>query len=111
MYVDERWQLVLLRLEVASVRATDYSLRHRLTEYLGGIIFPIFFHRVMLEVGFNGALRYTALMIGILMAASCFLITARLPRRNWDWDTKWFDVTLFKEKQFALFTIGAFFAM
>ncbi|KAF2009284.1 MFS general substrate transporter [Aaosphaeria arxii CBS 175.79] len=78
---------------------------------LGGVIFPIFFHRVMERVGFYGAIRYTALMIGILMAVSCFLITARLPRKKWDWQAKWFDVTLFKQKQFGLFTIGSFLTM
>jgi len=77
----------------------------------GGVVFPIFFHRVMQKVGFYGAVRYTALMIGILMAVSCFLVTSRLPRKRWDWETKWLDLTLFKEKQFALFTIGAHFAM
>jgi len=65
----------------------------------------------MQQVGFYGAVRYTALLIGILLAASCFLITARLPRKTWDWGMKWFDLTLFKEKQFALFTVGAHFAM
>ncbi|ORY03674.1 major facilitator superfamily domain-containing protein [Clohesyomyces aquaticus] len=75
---------------------------------LGGVIFPIFVDRIMQRVGFFGAVRYTALMIGILMAASCFLITARLPRKKWDWEMTWFDLTLFKEKQFAFFTIGAF---
>jgi hypothetical protein len=63
------------------------------------------------RVGFYGAIRYTALMIGILMLASCFLITSRLPRKKWDWDVKWFDLTLFREKQFAIFTTGAFFGM
>ncbi|KAJ4297897.1 hypothetical protein N0V90_005796 [Kalmusia sp. IMI 367209] len=50
-------------------------------------------------------------MIGILMVASCFLITSRLPRKKWDWNVKWFDLTLFKEKQFAIFTTGAFLGM
>jgi hypothetical protein len=65
----------------------------------------------MLKVGFYGAIRYTALVIGVLMVTSCFLITSRLPRKNWGWGTKWFDLTLFKQKEFALFTIGAHFAM
>jgi MFS family permease len=85
--------------------------RQDLTNCLGGVIFPIFFDKVMHRVGFYGAIRYTALMIGILMAFSCILITSRLPRKKWDSKLKWFDLTLFKEKRFALFTIGAFFAM
>jgi MFS family permease len=85
--------------------------RQDLTNCLDGVIFPIFFDKVMHRVGFYGAIRYTALMIGILMAFSCILITSRLPRKKWDSKLKWFDLTLFKEKRFALFTIGAFFAM
>ena len=65
----------------------------------------------MEQVGFYGAIRYTALMIGVLMAASCFLISSRMPRKKWDWGVQWFDLTLFKEKQFAIFTIGAFLGM
>ncbi|KAL5425789.1 hypothetical protein PMIN04_002401 [Paraphaeosphaeria minitans] len=78
---------------------------------LGGVIFPIFFPRVMDQVGFSGAIRYTALMIGILLLASCFVITSRLPRKKWDWGVQWFDLTLFKDKQFAIFTTGAFLGM
>ncbi|KAK9234203.1 major facilitator superfamily domain-containing protein [Lipomyces kononenkoae] len=78
---------------------------------LGGVIFPIFFNRVMEIVGFYRAVRYAALFISILLAASCFLVQARLPRKNWNPEIKWFDVDLFKEKEFALYTIGAFFVM
>jgi hypothetical protein len=88
-----------------------FVLETSLTIKTGGVIFPIFFHRVMQQVGFNGAVRYTALLMGIPLAASCFLIRPRLPRKKWDWSVKWFDLTLFKERQFALFTIGAHFGM
>lgn len=76
-----------------------------------GIIFPIFLNKVVGEVGFYGAVRYTALLVGILLAASCFMVTSRLPRKQWDGKAKWFDLTLFKEKQFALYSLGAFFVM
>jgi hypothetical protein len=88
-----------------------FFLETSLTIKTGGVIFPIFFHRVMQQVGFNGAVRYTALLMGIPLAASCFLIKSRFPRKKWDWSVKWFDLTLFKERQFALFTIGAHFGM
>ncbi|OQD73365.1 hypothetical protein PENDEC_c015G00885 [Penicillium decumbens] len=77
----------------------------------GGIIFPIFLNKVVGEVGFYGVVRYTALLVGILLAASCFMVTSRLPRKQWDGKAKWFDLTLFKEKQFALYSLGAFFVM
>ncbi len=78
---------------------------------LGGVVFPIFLDRVMKDVGFNGALRYTALFIGILLAASCFMVQARLPRKKWDPTVKWFDASLFKQKQFAFFALGSFLGM
>lgn len=78
---------------------------------LGGVIFPIFFNKVMGEVGFKGALRYTALFIGILLASSCFLVTARLPRKKWNRDAKWIDFRLFKQKEVALYCIGSFLCM
>ncbi|KAI9730904.1 MAG: hypothetical protein M1834_005622 [Cirrosporium novae-zelandiae] len=66
---------------------------------------------VMDQVGFYGALRYTALFVGILLASSCFLVTARLPRRKWNRNAKWIDFRLFKQKQIALYAFGSFLAM
>ncbi|KAF2115917.1 major facilitator superfamily domain-containing protein [Lophiotrema nucula] len=78
---------------------------------LGGVIFPIFFDRVQRQVGFKGAVRYTALFIGILLAVSCFMVKSRLPRKKWNPDQKWFDLAMFKQKQFAVYTIGSFLVM
>ena len=78
---------------------------------LGGVIFPIFFNQVMAEVGFYGATRYTALLVGITLAMSCCLLRARLPRRKWNHQAKWFDPSLLKEKHFALYTVGSFLVM
>lgn len=77
----------------------------------GGVIFPFFLNRIVGEKGFNGAVRYTALFIGVLLAGSCFMVRSRLPRKAWDSKAQWFDFTLFKEKQFALYSLGAFFFM
>lgn len=78
---------------------------------LGGVIFPVFFTRVSDAVGFNGAVRYTALFIGIMLAVSCFAVRARLPRKKWDGQAKWADLTLFRSKQFVLFAAGSFLVM
>ena len=69
------------------------------------------FTAAMQRVGFYGAVRYTALLIGILLVLSCFAVRPRLPRKKWNRDAKWFDVALFKEKQFAFYTFGSFFVM
>lgn len=78
---------------------------------LGGVIFPIFFDRIMAQVGFAGALRYTASFIGICLAVSCFLVRARLPCKKWNPDVKWFDLSLFRQKQFAIYSIGSYLVM
>jgi MFS family permease len=78
---------------------------------LGGVIFPIFLNRMRQLVGFYGAVRYTALFIGILLVLSCFLIRARLPRKKWDHEAKWFDMNLFLQKQFACYTLGSYLVM
>lgn len=75
---------------------------------VGGVIFPVFLHRTIESIGFPGALRYVALLIGILLASSCFMVQARLPRRKWNRDAKWFDLSLFRQKEFALYTFGSF---
>ncbi|CAJ2511204.1 Uu.00g068290.m01.CDS01 [Anthostomella pinea] len=78
---------------------------------LGGVVFPVFLDRLMASVGFAGALRYTALLIGVCLALSCFMVRARQPRRKWDPEAKWFDMTLFGQKQFAFYAVGSFFVM
>ncbi|KAJ5739415.1 hypothetical protein N7533_012199 [Penicillium manginii] len=78
---------------------------------IGGVLFPIFLDRMVKNVGFYGAVRYTALFVGVILAASCFLVRARLPRKTWNRETPWLDVTLFKQKQFAVYTLGSFFVM
>ena len=78
---------------------------------IGGVIFPFFVHKLVGEVGFFGAVRYTALLIGILLAVACCLITSRMPTKKWNKDAKWFDIGLFKDVRFALYTVGAFLVM
>ncbi|KAH8660451.1 putative MFS transporter [Xylariales sp. PMI_506] len=78
---------------------------------LGGVVYPIFIDRVILKVGFYGAIRYTALLVGVPLVASLFMIRARLPRKKWNSEVPWFDMSLFREKQFALYVFGAYMVM
>ncbi len=77
----------------------------------GGIVFPIFLNKVLDEVGFAGMVRYSALFVGILLASSCLLITARLPRKKWNPKLNWIDFSLFKDPAFASYTVGAYLVM
>jgi hypothetical protein len=65
----------------------------------------------MEDIGFYGAVRYTALFMGILLTVSCCLITARLPPKPWNSKAKWMDFALLKDKSFALYTVGSFLVM
>lgn len=78
---------------------------------LGGVIFPFFLSRVMESVEFKGAVRYTALFIGILLVLSWTMLRARLPRKKWNRQAKWFDMSLFKRREFACYTLGSYLAM
>jgi uncharacterized membrane protein len=55
--------------------------------------------------------RYCALFVGILLAFSCFFVTARLPKKPWNAKLNWIDFTLFKDPAFASYTVGAFLVM
>lgn len=65
-------------------------------------------NRVIEEIGFTGAMRYTALFIGILEAFMCALIKSRLPRKKWDPNLKWFELGMLIDKKFGTYTVGAF---
>lgn len=86
-------------------------MRGTLTIALGGIIFPFFLNKVLGEKGFPGMVRYCALFVGILLASSCSLVTARLPKKPWNSKLNWIDLTLFKEPAFASYTVGAYLVM
>ncbi|KAB8211646.1 major facilitator superfamily domain-containing protein [Aspergillus parasiticus] len=77
---------------------------------LKGVIFPIFIDRIVAEVGFYGAVRYTALCVNIIRAISCCLMRTHLPCTKWNGKAKWFGITLSKEKHFAIYTIGGDYA-
>lgn len=78
---------------------------------LGGVIFPLFLYKLIGEVGFPGAIRYTALFLGVILTIGCLFIRGRLPRRKWNKEAKWFDWSLLVEPKFGFFTFGVFFVM
>ncbi|CRG91816.1 putative transporter MCH4 [Talaromyces islandicus] len=73
--------------------------------------FPIILNRVIDSMRFFGAVRYTVLFVGVPLAVSCIMVGAGLPRRKWNSKLPWFNVTLFKQKQFALYAFGSFLVM
>ena len=78
---------------------------------LGGVILPFLVNRVIEDVGFAGAMRYIALFEGLLLLVACVLVKARLPRKKWNSNLKWFDAKLLTDKSFGLYTLGAYLVM
>ena len=77
----------------------------------GGVIFPFFVDQIIADIGFAGAMRYTALLIGILMVLACGLVKSRLPEKKWNKNLKWFDFGMLMDKTFGIYTVGAFLVM
>jgi MFS family permease len=78
---------------------------------VGGVVFPVFLESVIKAKGFYAAVRWTALVVGVLLGGACWFIRGRLPRKGWEWERRWFDGGLFSERQFGFYTFGAFFVM
>ncbi|KAL1965916.1 hypothetical protein VTN77DRAFT_5049 [Rasamsonia byssochlamydoides] len=75
---------------------------------LGGVIHPIYLRILIQQIGFPGAVRYAALVIGVCTVLSCLSVSTRLPRKKWDHDTSFFDLRLFKDPAFVMYSLGGF---
>jgi nitrate/nitrite transporter NarK len=50
---------------------------------LGGFIYPLFFDRVIADVGFVAAMRWSCILVEVALGVGCVLVSARLPKK-WD---------------------------
>lgn len=76
-----------------------------------GVIFPMFFDKTIAQVELGSALRYAGFIIGTLLALSCFLVRARMPRKKWDPNVKLIDLGLFKDAPFGRYKVGSFLVL
>ena len=77
----------------------------------GGVVFPFLVNELIRDIGFAGAMRYTALFIGILLVAACALVRSRMPRKKWNKRLKWFELGMLMDRSFGTYTFGAFLVM
>lgn len=75
---------------------------------VGGVVFPILVTELIAKVGFPSAVRWTALMLGVLLAIACVCISSPFPPKGLG-DRKRGDVSAFKDPSWLGFTLGAFF--
>lgn len=76
---------------------------------LGGVVFPIFLAQLFDKVGFGAALRWAALLVGVLLAiANLFIIPVNEPK-GWAAKRSLFRTGVFKQLDFLLYLSGCFF--
>ncbi|KAF2811312.1 MFS general substrate transporter [Mytilinidion resinicola] len=79
---------------------------------LGGVIHPIYVSHMTENKGFPGALRYTALFLGLCLIPVCVFVRARLPPKKWDSnDMTFINFSLFLQKGFFFYSLGSFFVL
>jgi MFS family permease len=74
----------------------------------GGVVFPIMLARLFDQIGFRQTLRYTALMIGIMLAIANLLVTSPLPPKGLAGRKTLISFATFKKPAYLLFVSGSF---
>ncbi|KAH6853951.1 major facilitator superfamily domain-containing protein [Chaetomium sp. MPI-CAGE-AT-0009] len=74
----------------------------------GGVVFPIMLARLFDQIGFRQTLRYTALMIGIMLAIANLLVTSPLPPKGLAGRRSLISFATFKKLTYLLFVSGSF---
>ncbi|KAI9849205.1 MAG: hypothetical protein M1838_000225 [Thelocarpon superellum] len=75
---------------------------------LGGVVFPIFLTTLFDRIGFAPTLRWTALMLGILLVAANLLISPLHKPKGWQGKRSIASLAAFRSPPFLLYVSGAF---
>ncbi|MCJ1468034.1 hypothetical protein MMC07_006660 [Pseudocyphellaria aurata] len=76
---------------------------------VGGVIFPIFLARLFKQVGFASAIRWSALLIGILLVFANLLVFSPNKPKGWGAKRSLIRFSVFKNPDFVIYVAGAFF--
>ncbi|CAM1502358.1 Fc.00g043420.m01.CDS01 [Cosmosporella sp. VM-42] len=74
----------------------------------GGVVFPIMLARLFDQIGFRQTLRWTALMIGVMLALANILITTANPPKGLAGRRSLVSLAVFKKPTYLLFAAGSF---
>ncbi|KAK7413974.1 hypothetical protein QQX98_007157 [Neonectria punicea] len=74
----------------------------------GGVIFPIMLARLFDKVGFRATLRWTALMIGVMLVVANLLVTTARPPKGLAGRRELISLATLKKPTYLLFAAGSF---
>ncbi|KKY38559.1 putative mfs transporter [Diaporthe ampelina] len=75
---------------------------------VGGVIFPIFLAQLFDQVGFGATMRWTALMVGVLLAIANVLVVPPMSPKGWAARRNILSVAVFKKPSYLFFVGGSF---
>lgn len=76
---------------------------------LGGVIYPIVFHRLQPTIGFAWTVRIMGFIMLVTLAVSCVIMRDRLADKRSNQRRSLIDLSAFKEPPFCLFAATIFF--
>lgn len=79
-----------------------------LTASLGGLVFPVMLARLFEQIGFRQTLRYTGLMVGVLLAIANLLVTSPIPPKGLSGRRSLINLDNFKRPTYLIFVGGSF---
>ncbi|KAK4144405.1 uncharacterized protein C8A04DRAFT_11519 [Dichotomopilus funicola] len=74
----------------------------------GGLVFPIMLARLFAQIGFRQTLRYTGLMVGVLLAIANLLVTTPIPPKGLSGRRSLVSLANFKRPTYLIFVGGSF---
>ncbi|KAK7733339.1 hypothetical protein SLS53_008236 [Cytospora paraplurivora] len=75
---------------------------------VGGVVFPIFLAQLFDQVGFGATMRWTALMVGILLVIANVLVVPPMKPKGWAARRNILSVAVFKKPSYLFFVGGSF---
>ncbi|KAL1616950.1 hypothetical protein SLS56_011217 [Neofusicoccum ribis] len=75
---------------------------------VGGVIFPIFLAKLFDNIGFRPTIRWTALMVGVLLLIANILVVPPMQPKGWAGRRTLLSLAAFKKTPYLLFVGGSF---
>lgn len=105
--------IVLAGSSTGNILFTSNLEKHLLIKSLalGGVVHSLYLHILISKVGFPAAVRWSALVIGTSGAIASTFMRSRLPKKQWNPNQQFINLSLFKRRTFGVYCIGTFLAV